>query len=109
MEQRLTGLKHDGEKPDLSLLPPEALFEVAKVLTFGAKKYTANNWRGGFNYTRVYAGVQRHLNAWLMGENLDPETGISHLAHAICGLMFLLTFILTNTGEDDRFKYEDRD
>lgn len=99
-----TGVKFDDGKPDLSLLPPEALTEIAKVLTFGAKKYAAHNWRKGFKWTRVFASTLRHLFAWLRGEDLDPETGLSHLAHAGCNVLFLLTFVLTKTGEDDRYK-----
>ena len=39
------GRKYDGEKPQLYLLPPKSITEVGKVLTFGAKKYDAHNWR----------------------------------------------------------------
>jgi hypothetical protein len=97
----MSGVKHDQEKPDFSLLSPFALEEVAKVMTYGAKKYSANNWRGGFKYTRILAAVMRHLNAYQKGELKDPETGLSHLAHASCGLMMLLEFEKTGIGEND--------
>lgn len=100
----LSGKKFDTEKPDLSLIPPEALNEVAIVLGFGKKKYGAHNWRGGFDYTRLSSGVLRHVFAWVGGKDTDPESGRPHLAHAICGLMFLLTLILTKSGKDDRYK-----
>lgn len=100
------GTKHDNNKPGISLLPPEALLEITKVLDFGAKKYDAHNWRKGFKYTRVISAVLRHIFAYLSGEDKDPETGLSHLAHAGCGIMFLITFEVTKTGTDDRFKYE---
>jgi hypothetical protein len=103
-----TGIKHDDGKPTLALLPPEALLEIAKVLDHGKRKYTAHNWRGGFVWSRVSSAIMRHLFAWLMGEDRDPESGLLHLAHAGAGLLFLLTFQLTNTGEDDRFKYENK-
>lgn len=102
---KFTGaVKYDDGKPDLSLLPPEALFAIAEVFTFGAKKYAPDNWRGGFAYRRVFAALLRHLLAWLRGEDKDPETGLAHLAHAGCNLMFLLTFVITKTGTDDRYK-----
>ena len=41
----MTGLKFDSEKPRMDLLPPKAIFEVAKVLGFGAEKYGPENWR----------------------------------------------------------------
>jgi hypothetical protein len=82
--------------------------EIAKVLDHGAKKYSAHNWRGGFVWSRIASAILRHLFAWLTGEDKDPESGLSHLAHAGCGIMFLLTFQLTKTGKDDRFKYENK-
>lgn len=88
------GTKHDGEKNRLDLLPTKALAEVAKVLTFGANKYEAYNWLKGISYSRLYAASQRHLTAWWEGEDQDPETSLSHLAHASCCILFLLTYTL---------------
>jgi hypothetical protein len=98
------GTKHDDGKPLLALLPFEALEAVGRVMTFGAKKYAANNWRGGFAWTRLVSSSLRHIFSWVKGEDLDPESGESHLAHAACCILFLLTFVLTKTGEDDRYK-----
>lgn len=103
---KLCGIKYDEDKPNLSLLPSEALLEITKVLDFGAYKYSSHNWRGGFVWSRVYSAVMRHLLAWNSGETYDKDSGLNHLAHAACGLMFLLTFDKTQTGEDDRYKYE---
>lgn len=100
----LTGIKHDNDKPDMSLLSPLALIEVSKVMTFGAKKYSANNWRGGFEWLRPLSACLRHVWAFIGGEDNDPETGLSHLAHAICCLMFVLEFTITGAGLDNRYK-----
>lgn len=100
----LCGKKFDTNKPDFSLLPPEALVEVVEILTFGKAKYGAHNWRAGFVWSRISAAVLRHLFAWIGGEDNDRESGKSHLAHAICGLLFLLTFSKTKTGVDDRYR-----
>lgn len=105
----MTGIKHDAGKADIALLPPEALVAIAEVFTFGAKKYAADNWRGGFSYRRVVSALLRHLYAWLRGEDNDPESGLSHIAHAGCNVMFLLTFIITKTGTDDRYRASDAD
>jgi hypothetical protein len=86
------GKKHDGGKPRYDLLPPEALEEVTKVFTFGAGKYGDRNWEGGISYGRCFAACMRHLWAWWRGEATDPETGISHLAHAGANVFFLLTY-----------------
>lgn len=99
-------LKHDQEKIRLELLPTEALEEVARVLTFGALKYDDNNWRNGFNHSRLHGAILRHLSAWNKGEDLDPESGLPHIAHAACGTLFLLEHILKGLGKDDRYKYD---
>lgn len=101
-----TDIKHDQEKPDMSLLSSIALTEVAKVMTFGKKKYSAHNWRGGFSWSRPLAAAARHLYAYIGGEDKDPETGLSHLAHACCCLFFVLEFEVTRPDLDDRFKQE---
>lgn len=101
----LGGIKHDTDKTRYDLLPFLALEEVAKVLTFGAKKYDDWNWSKGFKFSRVISAMFRHLTAWVTGQDKDPETGLSHLAHAACCVLFLLTFELTKTGVDDRYTY----
>lgn len=98
------GKKFDEEKPRMDLLPSEALLEVAKVLTFGAKKYGAHNWRKGIEWSRVYAAAQRHMMKWNSGETYDEETGLNHLAHACVNMMFLLYYAQKYEELDDRFK-----
>lgn len=101
-------VKHDTSKTDWSLVPMESVEEIAKVLEFGAKKYSANNWRTGkgFNYTRVLNSLRRHIYAWSKGEDLDPESGLNHLAHAGCNVLFLLYYVQHKDrfNNDDRFK-----
>lgn len=104
VQTKLTGVKHDQGKPRMSLLSTPALTELAKVLTYGEKKYAAHNWRGGLAYSRVMDAVMRHLLAYNGGEKIDPESGLSHLAHAMCGLMFLIEYEMTGIGEDDLWK-----
>ena len=97
------GTKHDIGKPRFDLVPPEALEEIVKVLTFGASKYAARNWEKGIQYGRVYGALQRHLSAFWKGEDKDPETDLPHLAHAGCCLFFLLTYHQRGMKEwDDR-------
>src|SRR5690349_19376477 len=88
--------KYDGEKARMELLSVPALEAIAQVLTYGAKKYSTptdtgdHNWRKGFAWSRLIGAALRHLFAWMRGENRDPESGLSHLAHAGCCVMFLL-------------------
>lgn len=98
------GIKHDTGKPALDLIDPHFKLDVARVLTHGASKYAVDNWKGGMSKGKALAGVLRHLTAFQMGEVNDPETGISHLAHATCGIMFLHYFERTQGYKpDDRW------
>lgn len=99
-------LKNDQEKIRMDLIPPDALFALAAVLTFGAKKYAAWNWIKGFDWSRPYGAAQRHLNAWWSGENNDPESGLPHLAHAMCCVMMLLVHERRGLGKDDRVRLQ---
>lgn len=94
-------------KPRLELVPWAAVTEIAEVLTFGAEKYDANNWCRGARWGRYFAALCRHLFAWWSGEEKDPETGKSHLAHAGCCLFFLMEYQRNTWGTDDRFKGPD--
>lgn len=84
------GLKYDSGKLEYGLLPPLALKATVDVLTFGANKYKRDNWKYVDDSKRRYFdALQRHLWAWKEGEEIDPESGKHHLAHAMCCLMFL--------------------
>jgi hypothetical protein len=96
------GVKQDGEKLRWDLLPPEPLEDVVKVLTLGAVKYAPRNWERGMRWGRCFAAMMRHLWAWWGGEARDPETGLSHLAHACCCLFFLMAYERRRIGVDDR-------
>ena len=99
------GRKDDTGKLRLDLITPEALEELARVLGHGAKKYGDWNWSKGLNYNRVIAAVLRHINSRRKLEDNDPETGLNHLSHAFCGLMFLITYIARNMSHfDDRIE-----
>lgn len=94
-EQVSEGRKYDSGKPMYNLLPADALEEVVKVLTYGSVKYNEpaheENWRKvQYPEQRYFAAMQRHVWATRKGEMNDPESGISHYAHAITSLLFLL-------------------
>ena len=87
------GVKHDQQKARLELLPPQALLEVGKSLTYGAEKYSDDNWKRVENGSQRYIGAAlRHITAHLNGEVYDEESGNrqKHLAAAIASLMFVL-------------------
>jgi len=94
-----------SRKTPLRLLPRVALEEEAWALELGARKYGEWNWREADRRPRatVYGeAVLRHVIAWMDGENLDEESGRSHLAHARAGLGILLDAMARGTMEDDR-------
>lgn len=86
------GQKHDQGKPRYSLIPSSALASIVDVLEYGATKYAPDNWKHVENAReRYYNASMRHVQAWWSGEQVDSESGLPHLAHAICSLMFLMT------------------
>lgn len=84
-------LKHHADKPMLSHLPVEQITTVAMVLDHGAKKYSRDNWKQG-DFHSYASACLRHVFARIRGERLDPESGQPHLAHAVCCLLFLMSF-----------------
>ena len=100
------GVKHDEGKAPMHLLDPYALEQLARVLDHGQHKYAAWNWKKGFPYSRLIAATLRHVFAFMRGEDLDPESGLPHAAHAMCCLMFLLWMTKERTDLDDRWRDE---
>ena len=87
------GDKYDAGKPRWSLLPCGTIAQVVAVLEFGAARYEVDNWMHVPDAgRRYYDAAMRHIDAWLHGEKTDPESGLPHLAHAVCCLLFLIWF-----------------
>lgn len=83
--------KADAGKPRIDLIPATAELRVGEVLRFGAEKYAEDSWKGVPEAQRRYlAAARRHINAHQRGERLDTESGLPHLAHAACNIMFVL-------------------
>ena len=99
----MEGRKYDGDKPKLYLLPPKSILEIGKVLTYGAEKYDPENWRKVDDLQNRYTSAAlRHIFAHIDGEADDQETGLSHLAHAMCCLLFKLEDELLGKSEEER-------
>lgn len=97
-------VKFDDNKPRYDLLPWPALEQVAMVMAFGAKKYAEHNWAKGMAWTRLARATIGHVALWLRGEDNDPESGFSHLAHAGASVLMLLSLVIMRRGNDSRFK-----
>ncbi len=85
---------HDGKddtgKLRWDLLPVEPLEDLVEVITYGSQKYGPNNWQAVPNgKDRYYAAAMRHIMAWRAGDKRDEESGLLHLSHAMCCLVFL--------------------
>lgn len=98
------GLKFDHDKVPMNLLSTIWLAEVSRVLKFGCEKYGAHNWRNGIGQSRLMAAAMRHITSYNDGEDNDHETGLSHLAHASCCMMFAFELAKTMPHTDDRYK-----
>lgn len=95
------GRKFDSDKVRMELLPFEALYEIAKVLTFGAEKYDDDNWRQVQGWKKRYSGaLLRHYTDYSIGKNIDGESGLHHLAHLCCCGLFLLAKELEEEEEN---------
>ena len=87
--------KFDGKKNRLELIEPDFILGLGRVLSFGADKYEAHNWKKATSeedQERIKGAMLRHMMAYISGEKIDPETGESHLHHISCNSMFLNYF-----------------
>lgn len=101
-------------RPDL--IPPAAWIELATHFGVGAEKYTerddkgnvthdgANNWRLGYEWSKSIAALQRHMLAFMLGEDYDEETGSKHVIAVAWHAVVLATFMDIHPGFDDRPK-----
>ncbi len=102
---RAKAATYDEGKPPLAYLPWGGIDEVAMVQAYGHKKYKDyNNYRKGMEIGRNLSCAIRHIRAFMEGEDLDKESGRSHLAHAACRLLFVLQNQKDGTAIDDRYK-----
>jgi hypothetical protein len=100
------GVKHDSGKTEYHLMPTDVFPGVSAVFRYGANKYAENNWRGGMPFTRMANAAVRHVTeGFLQGEDLDQESKLHHIDHAITDLMMLRWWTLQGmTHLDDRWK-----
>ncbi len=100
----IEGKKFDKGKAPLELLSHQALVEISKVFGYGAEKYGKYNYKAGLSWSRIIGAAYRHLGAFNAGEDVDSETGLSHVAHLGACCIMLLDYIKDHPELDDRFK-----
>ena len=86
------------------LIPPEATWYEALVYGHGAKKYARRNWEQGYEWGKTIGALERHIQLFKAGEDLDEESGLPHMAHARWHTGVILAFQARNIGTDDRPK-----
>lgn len=101
-KEKGSGARYNNGKADLSLIPLWTLEDEAKVWMYGKNKYAAWNWAKGMDWSVPLACALRHLSSWQRGEEIDSESGLPHLAHAMCNLRMLTLFSKTYKEGDDR-------
>lgn len=109
-EIRVTS-KTGGEKGQkmarIGSLDPQSIMKVAEVAGFGEQKYARLNYLRGYDWSLSYDACQRHLHAFWSGQDLDPESGLPHLAHAAWHCLAMLAFMQHGLGTDDRYIKEE--
>jgi hypothetical protein len=101
------GLRYDDGKTPYDILSPISLEGTALILELGAVKYELRNWEKGMAWSRVIGPTFRHLVKFVAGEDLDQETGMPHVHHIACNVMFLQHYFELGLGQDDRAKLGD--
>lgn len=92
-----------NKKVAFSTVPSSVLAEVAVGMTEGARKYARHNWRvAGVRGSIYYDATLRHLFKWWEGEDLDPDSGLSHIAKAITSLVVMRDAMINEKFTDDR-------
>ncbi len=98
------GLKFDNSKPDMTDIPLEAMWQMGAAFTYGQKKYAKNNYRKGMKVSRQLAAAVRHIYQHLSGETNDPESGVTHLGHALASIAMATYTLKHHPSLDDRFE-----
>lgn len=99
-----SGIKFDQGKAPMSLLPSDALEEIARVLQVGAGKYGKGNWAKGLKVQRLLDATMRHISSFNKGIDMDEETQTLHVANAACNLMFIIWMMKNRPDQDDRWE-----
>lgn len=91
------------KKAPLSTLPCPVLFEIGLAMLEGARKYRRHNYRvAGVRSSVYYDAALRHLMSWYEGEDIDPESGISHLSKVAACMIVLRDSMRRGNLNDDR-------
>jgi len=100
-----TEFHKESGKPPLDLMHFNAVLEEGRVAGYGASKYSERNWEehaDSWRWGQLLASAMRHIIAWSLRNDIDPESGCHHLAHARWNLGAIYELQLAGRGKDDR-------
>ncbi len=90
-------------KVPMSVVPATVLQELGVAMLEGSLKYGRHNYRAvGVSSSVYYDALMRHMMAWWEGEDIDPDSGMSHIVKAIATLVVLLDSMIQGNITDDR-------
>lgn len=95
-------LHYSKGKLGIDQIPVDVLAELGLVYSYGEVKYARNNWKKGTDWSQFVGSLKRHLMAWELGEDVDPESGCLHLAHVLWNAATLIYYDKHELGVDDR-------
>jgi hypothetical protein len=97
-----TGGQKGSKLAEFAMIPPKPLWELAEHFGKGAQKYSPNNWCKGYKWSYSYSALQRHLNLFWSGEDMDEETGSKHMIAAAWHCLTLAWFMDNRKSLDNR-------
>ena len=100
------GDRFNEGKPKWSLVPQSSLIPMVRVLEFGANKYGEHNWVKGLSIRETCESLKRHLDAFMEGEDIDSDSGLSHIGHIQCNALFLSWMMENRKDLDDRINFK---
>jgi len=90
-------------KVPLSVVSAPVLMEIGLGMMEGARKYGRHNYRvAGVRASVYYDAAMRHLMSWWEGEDIDPDSGLSHVSKALACLSVLRDSMILGNWKDDR-------
>jgi len=91
------------KKVPFSTVPSHIIAEIGLAMLEGGRKYGRHNYRAiGVRASVYYDACLRHLTAWWEGEDIDPDSGLSHIVKAAACLAVLRDSMLIGNWADDR-------
>lgn len=97
-----TGASKGVKLQRYDLIPAEPLRMLAELYGKGAFKYDERNWEKGYEFSKSFSALQRHMWLFWAGEDIDDEMGLPHTICAAWHAFVMTEFLRTHPEMDDR-------